>query len=174
MSPICGGDNLAQTRYKKIYCTEIVEYFSRFLEMRDEPVKDDATERRGMIPVVIENGKASVQEKPCSGYPSMVKFAKKIGVTPRTLRNWRDKYPEFDEACEFADEIQDEVLNERALFEQVDGRVAMKIRELKLNNKRDDESGGGAKLVVNFGSDSNEQKITIQKYAGEIHEDTEY
>lgn len=167
---------MAQTRYKKIYCTEIVDYFSKFLEMRDSPVEDDVTERRGMIPVVIENGKASVQEKPCSGYPSMVKFAKKLGVTPRTLRNWREKYPEFDEACEFADEIQDEVLNERALFEQVDGRVAMKIRELKINSKRTEnsESGGGARLVVNFGSDSNEQKITIQKYAGEIHEDTEY
>ena len=176
MSPICGGDNLAQTRYKKIYCKEIVDYFSKFLEMRDEPVKDDATERRGMIPVVVENGKASIQEKPCSGYPSMVKFAKKIGVTPRTLRNWRDKYPEFDEACEFADEIQDEVLNERALFEQVDGRVAMKIRELKTNARKsgDGEGGSGSKLVINLNDDKGAERIEIKKWVGEINEDTEY
>ena len=168
-----GGDILAQTRYKKIYCTEIVKYFSRFLEMRDEPIANDAAERKGMVPVVIENGKASVQEKPCSGYPSMVKFAKKINVTPRTLRNWRDKYPEFDEACEFADEIQDEVLNERALFEQVDGRVAMKIRELKIAQKKigDDVVGGGFKIEIkNF----SEQQIELKEYEETVNEDTGY
>lgn len=176
MSRICGGDILAQTRYKKIYCSEIVEYFSRFLEMRDEPDENDAAERKGMVPVVIENGKASVQEKPCSGYPSMVKFAKKLGVTVRTLRNWRDKYPEFDEACEFADEIQDEVLNERALFEQVDGRVAMKIRELKANAQKngDGKGGSGSKLVINLNDDKGAEKIEIKKWVGEINEDTEY
>lgn len=164
---------MAQTRYKREYCGKVVEYFSRFLEMRDSPVEDDLTERFGMVPVVIENGKASVQERPCSGYPSMVKFAKKLGVTPRTLRNWRDKYPEFDEACEFADEIQDEVLNERALFEQVDGRVAMKIRELKINQKKigDEVVGGGFKIEIS--NYSNEQ-IKLKKYEGEVNEDTGY
>ena len=164
---------MAQTRYKKIYCAEIVEYFSRFLEMRDEPIANDAAEQKGMVPAVIENGKASVQEKPCSGYPSMVKFAKKIGVTARTLRNWRDKYPEFDEACEFADEIQDEVLNERALFEQVDGRVAMKIRELKIAQKKigDDVVGGGFKIEIkNF----SEQQIELKEYEETVNEDTGY
>jgi transposase-like protein len=167
---------MAQTRYKREYCGKVVEYFSRFLEMRDSPVEDDLTERFGMVPVVIENGKASVQERPCSGYPSMVKFAKKLGVTPRTLRNWRDKYPEFDEACEFADEIQDEVLNERALFEQVDGRVAMKIRELKANAQKNGDSKGssGSKLVINLNDDKGAEKIEIKKWVGEINEDTEY
>lgn len=167
---------MAQTRYKKIYCAEIVEYFSRFLEMRDEPIANDAAERKGMVPVVIENGKAIVQEKPCSGYPSMVKFAKKIGVTARTLRNWRDKYPEFDEACEFADEIQDEVLNERALFEQVDGRVAMKIRELKANAKKtgSDGSGSGGLKIEIHKHISDDDGLVLKEWEGDVVEDTEY
>ena len=143
---------MAKTRYRTKYCDDVITFFMRFIEAR------------GATGVKMEE----------MGYPSMVRFAQSIGVTPRTLRNWRKDHTEFDEACEVADEIQDEVLNEMGLFGDADGRVAMKIRELKNNNKRDDESGGGAKLVVNFGSDSNEQKIIIQKYAGEIHEDTEY
>jgi hypothetical protein len=104
----------------------------------------------------------------------MVRFADSIGVTPRTIRNWRKSHDDFDEACSIADEIQDEVLNEMGLFGDADGRVAMKIRELKLNNKRDDESGGGAKLVINLNDDKGAERIEIKKWVGEINEDTEY
>lgn len=166
---------MAKTKYKSKYCEEVVEYFKRFLDMRDDPIIDDRAELVGMVPVHIENGEAQVQARACSGYPSLVKFALKIGVNERTLTNWRASYPDFDDACKFADLIQDEVLNERGLMGTVDGRVAMKIRELKQNaRKNGEEDGGGAKLVVNFGSDSNEQKIEIKKYVGEINEDVEY
>lgn len=164
---------MAQTRYKREYCGKVVEYFSRFLELRDDPEDNDAAEWHGMVPIVVEDGQAKMQKKPCGGYPSMVKFAKSLNVTTRTLRNWREKYPEFNEACEFADEIQDEVLNERALFEQVDGRVAMKIRELKINQKKigDEVVGGGFKIEIS--NYSNEQ-IELKKYEGEVNEDTGY
>lgn len=167
---------MAQTRYKREYCGKVVEYFSRFLELRDDPEDNDAAERHGMVPVVVEDGQAKVQNKPCGGYPSMVKFAKSLNVTTRTLRNWREKYPEFNEACEFADEIQDEVLNERALFGDVDGRVAMKIRELKTNSKKsgEGEGGSGSKLVINLNDDKGAERIEIKKWVGEINEDTEY
>ena len=117
-------------------------------------------------------------KKPCSGYPSLVKFAIKIGVTPQTLNNWRDKHDEFREAMEFADLIQDEVLNERALRGTVDGRVAMKIRELKINARKTEieEIGGSqSKLSVNLNNDfTAAEEITVKTWEGEIVEDTAY
>jgi hypothetical protein len=90
------------------------------------------------------------------------------------LHNWRDKHEDFAEAMEFADLIQDEVLNERALFGKVDGKVAMQIRELKAAAKREakDELGvGGLKIEFrNF----TESKIELKEYEGEVNEDTEY
>lgn len=152
MSPICGGDNLAQTRYREEYCNKVINFFMDYIRKRGDP-----------------------NVKMCNiGYPSMVRFADSIGVTPRTIRNWRKSHDDFDEACNIADEIQDEVLNEMGLFGDADGKVAMKIRELKLNNKRDDESSCGAKLVINLNDDKGAERIEIKKWVGEINEDTEY
>ena len=163
------------TAYKKKYANELVEYFMRFLDLRDDPVADDKAERSGMVTIDLSDpGGAKVTRAPCSGYPSLIKFAKKIGVTPQTLQNWKDKHEDFAEAMEFADMIQDEVLNERALFGKVDGKVAMKIRELKAAAKREakDELGvGGLKIEFrNF----TESKIELKEYEGEVNEDTEY
>ena len=139
---------MANTKYKKEYADELVEYFMKFL--------------RG------ESDDGAV-------YPSMVRFADKIGVTTRTLTNWRDKNKLFAEAYSFAQEIQDEVLNEKALVGDFDGRVAMKIRELKINSQKAAiEEGGGARTVITLKDDDNEQSIEIKKWVGEINEDTEY
>ena len=164
---------MAKTRYKKSYCDEIVSYFLKFIEMRDEPDRGDEAERHGMVHVTIENGKATKNEKPCSGYPTLTKFAIKIGVTPRTITNWRQKYPEFDEACEFADQIQDDILSERALFGDVDGRVAMKIRELKANAKRSEDDAHLGGFQINIKNYSNET-IELKEYEEDVSEDTGY
>ena len=162
------------SKYKKKYAEELLDYFKRFIEMRDDPDVDDMAERHGMVTVDLSGSGATVTKKPCSGYPSLVKFAIKIGVTPQTLNNWRDKHDEFREAMEFADLIQDEVLNERALTGAVDGRVAMKIRELKINAKKasEDEIGSsGLKIEI---KNYSEGKIELKEYEGEVNEDTGY
>ena len=164
---------MATSQFKKKYCKEVKEYFLRFIELRDDPKEGDKAERSGMVPIVIENGRAAVQNPPSTGYPTLTKFAIKIGVSPRTITNWRKEYEDFDEACEFADEIQDEVLNERALFEQVDGRVAMKIRELKANARKIEDDGAGRKITLVIESDG-EADIPLQKWTGEVNEDTDY
>lgn len=166
---------MAKTKYKRIYCEKVVEYFMRFIELRDDPEISEAAERSGMIPITVEGGSAKADIAPCSGYPSLVKFAIKIGVTPRTISYWRQKYPDFDEACEFADAIQDDVLNERALTGECDGRVAMKIRELKSNARMSNNGlAGGASLVINLNDDPDEKKIEIQRWTEPINEDTKY
>lgn len=167
------------SKYKKKYANELVSYFKQFIELRDDPDKDDMAERHGMVTFdLTQSGGGAVTRKPCSGYPSLVKFAIKIGVTPQTLNNWRDKHDDFKEAMEFADMIQDEVLNERALVGAVDGRVAMKIRELKINARKSDieEIGGGqSKLNVNLNNDfTAAEEITVKTWEGEVVEDTAY
>lgn len=166
---------MAKSKYEKRYADELVEYFTRFLELRDDPKDDDAAERQGMVVVDMANpGGAVVTRKPSAGYPSLVKFAIKLGVTPQTLNNWK-KHKEFAEAMEFADMIQDEVLNERALTGAVDGRVAMKIRELKVNSRRmlENESGG-ARVQIVVKDEDKEAVIKIDQWKGEVDEDTEY
>ncbi len=165
---------MSKSKYEKRYAEELVEYFVRFLELRDDPKDDDAAERQGMVVIDMANpGGAVVSRKPSSGYPSLVKFAIKLGVTPQTLNNWK-KHKEFAEAMEFADMIQDEVLNERALSGAVDGRVAMKIRELKVNARRMSESelgNTGLRIEIkNFTKGS----LELKDFEGEVNEDTGY
>ena len=171
---------MPKTKYKKEYADKLVTYFLRFLEMRDDPKIDDGAERQGMVTVEIdEDGNAIKKSPPCTGYPSLTKFAIKIGVTPRTITNWREKYPAFAEACEFADAIQDDILNERALTGAVDGRVAMKIRELKLAAKRNKEADEATAIAGKFGIEilkhiSTESKLEVKEWDGEVVEDAGY
>ena len=168
---------MPSVKYRREFADELVAYFMKFIELRDDPEIDDGAERHGMVTVEIgKNGKVTKKQKPSSGYPTLTKFAIKIGVTPRTLTNWKNKYPAFAEACEFADAIQDDILNERALVGDVDGRVAMKIRELKINARRmaDGEGGReGLKIEMCNHIDQNET-IELKEWEGEVVEDTEY
>lgn len=169
-----------KTKYEKRYANELVNYFMRFIEMRDDPQVDDKAERMGMVPVEIDgSGKAVMKSPPSSGYPSLVKFAIKIGVTPQTLNNWKDKHKEFAEACEFADAIQDEILNERALTGEVDGKVAMKIRELKISAKRNAEIDEATGFASKFGIEiirhaAASSPLEVKEWKGEVIEDEGY
>lgn len=75
----------AKTEYKKKYCREIVEYFC-----------SGCTER---------NSKGCLKS-----IPSYVGFARKIGVTSRTIENWRKKYENFGVACEECDAMLRETI----------------------------------------------------------------
>lgn len=147
---------MARVKYKREYCAALVRYFAQF----------DVAEVTGKNAIFgDEEVKNAISE--ADGYPSFAKFALSIGVTPRTLTNWRRRYPEFDEACEFADEIQDDVLNERALLGRYDGRVAMKIRELKLSSRKLSDIGG-TQLTVTFGDDPTERRLEIKRWSEEV------
>ena len=169
---------MAKSLYRAKYKKAVVDYFLKFIDLRDDPDKDDKTERQGMIPIDMTGDRPVVSIKPCSGYPTLTKFACKIGVTTRTIRNWRAEHIDFDEVCEFCEDLFDDIMDERALIGTVDGRVAMKIRELKAAARaaRDGsgESGGG-KLSVNITPDYiSSDEIVINEIKGEVYEDTEY
>lgn len=169
---------MANTKYKKRYSKDVLEYFLRFIDMRDDPDLTDAATVMGMPHIAVEDGKAIKQTRPCSGYPTLTKFAIKIGISPRTISNWRAEFPEFDEACEFCENIFEDVLDERALSGTVDGRVAMKIRELKQNAKRESSEGGlggAGKVVIEIHDDREDvERIVAKEWTGEINEDVAY
>lgn len=170
---------MATSKFKKKYCKEVKEYFLRFIELRDDPDEGDKAERSSMVPIVIENGRAAVQNPPSTGYPTLTKFAIKIGVSPRTITNWRKEDEEFDEACEFAEAMFKDILEERALTSQWDSKTCMKILELRAAAKKDgiDESGGaiGRKFTIDITKHiSKENELVIKEWDGEVDEDESY
>ena len=78
----------APSRYLKKYCQMMVDYFTK------EPMT--FVEKKTYHP----NGKLkSVEEVPIAeSIPSFQGFATSIHVDDDTLRNWRDRYPEFAKA----------------------------------------------------------------------------
>ena len=173
---------MAKPKYKKKYADDLLTYFFRFIEMRDDPDAADKAERQGYLLMEaspVDDVYRTIPPKPSSGYPTLTKFAIKIGVTPRTITNWRKKYKEFDEACEFADAVQDDVLNERALTGKVDGKVAMKIRELKTAAKKDgiEEAGGvgGRRYSIDVVKHiPKDKQLELKEWDGEVKEDEGY
>ena len=170
---------MATSQFKKKYCKEVKEYFLRFIELRDDPKEGDKAERSGMVPIVIENGRAAVQNPPSTGYPTLTKFAIKIGVSPRTITNWRKEDAEFDEACEFAEAMFKDILEERALTSQWDSKTAMKILELRAAAKKDgvEEAGGvgGRKYSIDVVKHiPKDKQLELKEWEGEVTEDEGY
>lgn len=167
---------MAKTKYKKQFAEDLLRYFFKFIEMRDDPEEGDAAERRDLMPMEpgVDEVYKTIPLKPASGYPTLTKFAIMKGVTIQTLINWRKDHKEFEEACAFADAIQDDILNERALTGKVDGRVAMKIRELKANTKATEDNSAAVKVIFDIKDDRQGERITIKKWDGEVNEDRDY
>lgn len=77
------------------------------------------------------------------GVPQFSKFARRVGVTLRTLENWRLVYDRFDEACVECEAIQRELLVDGGLEEEYNPRFAIFLIEQK-------ERRGGAESVPRF------------------------
>lgn len=111
---------MSKSKYRARYCTEIVEYFKEYAK---------ASELEG--------------KKRHRGVPQFSKFARKIGVTLRTLENWRLAFDRFDEACAECEAIQRELLVDGGLEEEYNPRFAIFLIEQK-------ERHGGTESVPKF------------------------
>lgn len=76
--------SLSKLKYKHKYCKEIMQYFYDAVNTRE----------KGIIVKI----------------PSYVGFALQIGVSVRTLQNWRNEWEDFKEACQWCDEILKEAI----------------------------------------------------------------
>ncbi|BBV81942.1 terminase small subunit [Enterobacter hormaechei] len=75
-------------KYKKEYCESVVAWFS---EKKDHRINES------------EKGVQKVM--PGDSLATMTGYARHIGVTRRTLMLWCERYPEFKEAYEWAEEL---------------------------------------------------------------------
>lgn len=161
-------------KYKEKYARDLIAYFSRFLEMRDDPGPVDVEGENGWNDPNYKGGDGG---RPPRGYPTLTKFAISKNVHKNTLYNWAKENEEFREAMDFAMAIQDDILDERALTGRFDGRVAMKIRELKINAKKADGDGigGSGRMGIDiYKYVKDEEKITLNEWSGEVSEDESY
>ena len=113
------GNNFAKGRrspgkYKAEYAELLIEYFT-------VPKAEPFWKRK-----YYSNGKVKEEEPIVFPpiYPTFEGFAGKIGVTSRTLENWREKYPKFKKAYEKALDLQKDVLIVNGLGGQYNGNFA--------------------------------------------------
>mgnify|MGYP001593621430 CR=1 FL=1 len=99
-----GGTNW-QTPYKRDFCKRLVQYFNVGL---------------GKFVASGIAGEKFVPETP----PHFSKFARKIGVTEKTLYEWTEIYPEFKVAMDMANEMRNEVLKDNSLLGNYDTKIA--------------------------------------------------
>lgn len=172
---------MAKPKYKKQYVEDLLTYFFKFIEMRDDPDEGDKADRQGFL--LMEPGVDGVYKrippKPSGGYPTLTKFAIKKGISPRTLTNWRKKYSEFDEACEFAEAVYKDILEERALTGRWDSKTCMKILELRAAAKKDgvEEAGGvgGRRYSIDVVKHiPKDKQLELKEWDGEVTEDEGY
>ena len=125
-------------KYRKYYARDMCEYFARYL--LDEDYDKPQTDRHGN------------EYKRHRGLPTFTKFAKKIGVSERTLGRWAadaDK-PEFAAAYERCRDYQKDILIDRGL----EGSYNSKIVSLLLGAVYDisadkgDEDGGNIYILA--------------------------
>ena len=68
---------MAKTKYKKRYAEDLLTYFFKFIEMRDDPEEGDEAERRDhlLMEPGVDGVYKTIPRKPASGYPTLTKFA---------------------------------------------------------------------------------------------------
>ena len=113
------GNNFGEGRgspgkYKNDYAKQLLEYFS------DPPTRVEYIKHYNSL------GEVTKEEPVVVGadYPTFEGFANKIGVTSRTLENWRDKYPTFADAYERAIDLQKNMLVVNSLGGRYNGNFA--------------------------------------------------
>lgn len=166
---------MAKPKYRKKYADDVLTYFFKFIEMRDNPEAGDDAERRDLL--LLEPGVdgvyGAIPPKPATGYPTLTKFAIMKGISPRTLTNWRKKYPDFDEACEFAEAVYKDILEERALTGKWDSKSCLKILELRAAAKREADDELGSRVQITF-KNLTKPALELKEQEGITSEDTGY
>jgi hypothetical protein len=89
------------SKYDPKYCAELVSFFSV------EPYRKEVSEKSKEY---FADGKVKKTSEKYrfvpSDMPTFARFARKIGVNPDTLHEWKKNHPEFSEAYNDAKELQ--------------------------------------------------------------------
>lgn len=81
------------------------------------------------------------------GIPQMSEFARKVGVTVRTLENWASKHKDFGLAYEECLEKQQEILINRGLAGEFNPKIVQFLLEARAKKDRGQEK---TEIVVKY------------------------
>ena len=91
------------TKYKKQYCEEIIRFF------------DVPQTKIQKVTQITASGVTEFNKEVPENLPTIIGFARKIGVLSETLKEWADKYEEFSVSYRKALEIEKEFLIQNGL-----------------------------------------------------------
>jgi hypothetical protein len=84
--------------------------------------------------------------------PTFTGFAMHVGVTPRTLYNWSEKYPLFREAMDQCNAIQDDMLQQFSLNGVWNPSMATFVLQAKHNWVKTDRVDTNTNIHLSFDS----------------------
>lgn len=91
------------TKYKKQYCEEIIRFF------------DVPQTKIQKVTQITASGVTEFNKEVPENLPTIIGFARKIGVLSETLKEWADKYEEFSVSYRKALELEKEFLIQNGL-----------------------------------------------------------
>jgi hypothetical protein len=91
------------SKYKKQYCEEII----RFFDVPQTKIKK--------VTQITASGVTEFNKEVPENLPTIIGFARKIGVLSETLKEWADKYEEFSVSYRKALELEKEFLIQNGL-----------------------------------------------------------
>jgi hypothetical protein len=107
------------TAYHEEYCWQILEFFKSAPQTMNANVSvlkhANYVNHHSYGTRFTTGSKREEVRRICAIMPTFERFATSIGVTTATLRNWRAKYPEFEEACRMCEQIQRDFLQQGLL-----------------------------------------------------------
>lgn len=107
------------SKYKKLYCKSIIEFFDKPLTYTDEEKK-------------YYKGQAyTVTRTLVTELPTFERFASSIGVTMSTMWEWKQAHDEFSNAYKQAQQLQEQMIVGNAMA----GRYVGSFAQFYLKNK---------------------------------------
>lgn len=92
------------SKYRKEFCNALLEHFN-------VPV---TTLKR--VTKITKAGIVEVDVEQANPLPTLESFSRKIGIAPKNLLVWVERYPEFRNAYDQAKAMQKDILNQNALM----------------------------------------------------------
>ncbi|MDQ0825411.1 hypothetical protein QFZ60_001584 [Arthrobacter sp. B2I5] len=107
------------TKYKKLFCKSIIEYFDQPLTYQEEETKYYKGEPYPVTRTVVTE------------LPTFERFASSIGVTMSTMWEWKQSHEEFSNAYSQAQQLQEQMIVGNAMA----GRYVGSFAQFYLKNK---------------------------------------
>jgi uncharacterized short protein YbdD (DUF466 family) len=106
--------------YRPEYCDQVLDYFEFAPQTRNEMVgvqkhANYVNQHGYNAPRMTTGFKREEVRRICAAMPTWERFATSIGVSTFTVRYWRSKYPDFEEACRICEQIQRDFLQQGLL-----------------------------------------------------------